>query len=163
MLVYLSCLFTCQLRDLSQKFPRRTPPTDNCVFVLRTVKKILITAISENSSFLAKSLVSKIRMLQWMCGGHIWDDHIPRTKRVVQASKKIMKIELVHVMRRDEEHTLRKVLRMDLAEKRKRGRLKTRWKDACQRNIKSTGLRAGEEKDRATCRRKIISHTGDLK
>ena len=54
-----SCLFTCQLRDLSQNFPRRTPPppTDNCVFVLRTVKKILITAISENSSFLAKSLV----------------------------------------------------------------------------------------------------------
>ena len=33
------------------------PPTDNCVFVLRTVKKILITAISENSSFLAKSLL----------------------------------------------------------------------------------------------------------
>ena len=31
------------------------PPTNNCFF-LRTVKKILITAISENSSFLAKSL-----------------------------------------------------------------------------------------------------------
>ena len=38
-------------------FPAGPPtPTDNCVFVLRTVKKILITAISENSSFLAKSL-----------------------------------------------------------------------------------------------------------
>ena len=33
---------------------------DNCVFVLRTVKKILITAISENSSFLAKSLVAGV-------------------------------------------------------------------------------------------------------
>ena len=57
MLVYLSCLFTCQLRDLTRNFPCRTPPppTDNCGF-FRTVKNILITAISENSSFLAKSL-----------------------------------------------------------------------------------------------------------
>ena len=53
MLVYLSCLFTCQLRDLSRNFPRRTPPTDNWFFL---ELKILITAISENSSFLAKSL-----------------------------------------------------------------------------------------------------------
>ena len=59
MLVYLSCLFTCQLRDLSRNFPRRTPPTDNWVFFFRTVKKILITAISENSSFLAKSLPAR--------------------------------------------------------------------------------------------------------
>ena len=33
--------------------------------------------------------------------------------------------------------------------KRKRGRPKTRWKDACQRYLKTTGLRAGEETDRA--------------
>ena len=43
----------------------------------------------------------------------------------------------------------------------KRGRPKTRWKDACQRDLKSTGLRAGEETDRAMWRRKIISYTGD--
>ena len=57
---YPSCLFACQLRELSRNFPRRTPPTDNCIFVLRTVKKILITAISENSSFLAKSLLRQM-------------------------------------------------------------------------------------------------------
>ena len=66
-----------------------------------------------------------------------------------------------HVMRRDGEHILRKVLRADIPGKRKRGRPKTRWKDACQRDLKSTGLRAGEETDRAMWRRKIISHTGD--
>ena len=32
---------------------------------------------------------------------------------------------------------------------------------ACQRDLKSTGLRAGEETDRAMWRRKIISYTGD--
>ena len=43
-------------------------------------------------------------------------------------------------------------------EEMKLGRLKTRWKDACQRDLKSNGLRAGEETDRAMWRRKINSH-----
>ena len=71
-------------------------------------------------------------------------------------------------MRRDGEHILRKVLRADIPGKRKRGRPKTRWKDACQQDLKSTGLRAGDETDRASdetdramWRRKIISYTGD--
>ena len=64
-------------------------------------------------------------------------------------------------MRRDDEHILRKVLRADIPGKRKRGRPKTRRKDACQRDLKSTGLRAGEETDRAMWRRKITSYTGD--
>ena len=58
MLVYPSCLFTCQLRDLSPNFTSRTPPPQITGFFFRTVKKILITTISENSSFLAKSLLS---------------------------------------------------------------------------------------------------------
>ena len=36
------------------------------------------------------------------------------------------------VMRRDEDHILRKVLRMDIPEKRKKGRPKPRWKVTCQ-------------------------------
>ena len=36
-----------------------------------------------------------------------------------------------HVMRRDEEHTLRKVLRTDISGKRESGRPKTRWKETC--------------------------------
>ena len=66
-----------------------------------------------------------------------------------------------HVMRRDEEHILKRVLRTNTPGKRKMGRPKTRWKDVCQRDLKSTGPRAGEETDRALWRRKIISRTGD--
>ena len=51
----------------------------------------------------------------------------------------------MHLMK-DEGHILRKVLRTDIPGKRKRGHLKTRWKDTCQRDLKSTGLRAGEER-----------------
>ena len=66
-----------------------------------------------------------------------------------------------HMMRRDKEHILRKVLGTDVSGKKKSGRPKTRWKDACQRDLKSAGQRAGEETDRAMWRRKIVSHTGD--
>ena len=80
------------------------------------------------------------------------------------ASKKITERRLHwygHVMGRYGEHILRKVLRAYISGKIKRGRPKTRWKDACQRDLKSTGLRAGEETDRAMWRREITSHTGD--
>ena len=56
-----------------------------------------------------------------------------------------------HVTRRDGEHILMKVLRADIPGKRKRGPPKTRWKDACQRDLNSrlrrtrTG-RCGEER-----------------
>ncbi len=52
--IFLVCLHVNCVTCL-EIFPAG-PPTDNCWFFLRTVKKILITAISENSSFLAKSL-----------------------------------------------------------------------------------------------------------
>ena len=65
-------------------------------------------------------------------------------------------------MRRDGEHILRSVLWTDTRGKWKRGRPKTRWKDTCQRDMKNTGLRAGEEMDRATWRMKISSHSATL-
>ena len=112
--------------------------------------------------------VTEMRMLRWMCGvarkNKIRNEHIRGTTRVAQASKNITERRLNwygHVMRRDGEHILRRVLRADMPGKRKRGRPKTRWKDACQRDLKSTGLRAGEETDREMWRRNIISYTGD--
>ena len=112
--------------------------------------------------------VTDMRMLRWMCGVtrkyKMRNEHIRGTTRVAQASKKITERRLNwygHVMRRDGENIPRKVLRADIPGKRKRGRPKTRWKDVCQQDLKSTGLRAGEETDRAMWRIKIISHTGD--
>ena len=53
-------------------------------------------------------------------------------------------------MMKDEGHVLRKVLKTDIPGERKRGRPKTRRKDACQRDMKNMGLRTGEEMVRAT-------------
>ena len=58
------------------------------------------------------------------------------------------------VIRRDEEH------RGPIEESvKKMGRNK--MKIGCHTDLKSTGVRAGEEKDRAMWKRKIISHTDD--
>ena len=89
-----------------------------------------------------------------------------------------------HVMRRDDEHVLRKVLRTDVLGKRKRGRPKGRWmrsnetwrvldRERARRRtgrcgvgrsavtLESTGLRASEETDWEMWSRKICSHTGE--
>ena len=65
--------------------------------------------------------MTEMRMLRWMCGvprkDKIRNEHIRGTTRVAQASKKITERRLNwygHVMRRDGEHILRKVLRGDI-------------------------------------------------
>ena len=65
--------------------------------------------------------VTEMRMLPWMCGvtrkDKIRNEHIRGTTRVAHASKKITERRLIwygHVMRRNGEHILRKVLRADI-------------------------------------------------
>ena len=40
-------------------------------------------------------------------------------------------------------------------------RVKTRWKDACKRDVDTAGLKAVEAINRATWRKKINSHTSN--
>ena len=87
--------------------------------------------------------VTEMRMLRWMCGvtrkDKIRNEHIRGTTRMAQASKKITERRLNwygHVMRRDGEHILRKVLRADIPGKgreddRKQGG-KTRVNEICK-------------------------------
>ena len=62
--------------------------------------------------------------------------------------------------RRKEEHTARKVSRLDISGKRREDDQKH---DACQRVMKSIELRASEDMNWAAWRRKIMSHTRDSK
>ena len=71
--------------------------------------------------------VTEVTMLRWMCGvtrkDKIRNEHIRGTTRVAQASKKINERRFNwygHVMRRDGEHILRKVMRADIPGKRKK-------------------------------------------
>ena len=86
----------------------------------------------------------KLRMLRWMCGvtrkNKTRNEHIRETTAAAEAFKMITEIRLNwygHVMRRDKEHIMRKVVKTDIPWKRKRGRPKTRWKGTCQHELKA--------------------------
>ena len=77
----------------------------------------------------------------------IGNEHVRGTPRLPQASKRFTEKILNrywHVKRRDEEHILRNVLRMGLQGKRKRRRPNTRWKDACQGDLKHPWTESGQ-------------------
>ena len=89
-------------------------------------------------------------MLRWMCGvtrrDTIRNEHIRGTTRVVQASKKITEKRLKwngHVRRMKEEHIVRRMLDVELPEKRSRprGRPNIRWKYACKSDMTEAELK----------------------
>ena len=118
----------------------------------------------------ARLEVNEMRMLRWMCGvtrrDKIRNEHIRGTPRVVQASKKITEKRLKwygHVRRMTEEHIVRRMLDVDITLKRRRGRPRLRWKDACKRDniMTQAGLKEDNATNRAKWRKKLISYTGD--
>ena len=92
------------------------------------------------------------------------NEHIRGTTKVAQAAKKITEKRpkwYGHVMRREEEHVVRRVMTKETPGRRKRGRPKTRWKGVRRRDMQAVGLRAGEEGDGAHWRARIYNHTSD--
>ena len=87
-----------------------------------------------------------------------------RDKSVSQASKKITEKCLKwygHVIRTKEEHTVRRMLDVDMPGKRRTGRPNRRWKDACKRDMTEAGLKKDNTTNRTEWRKKLISYTGD--
>ena len=56
-----------------------------------------------------------------------------------------------HVLRRDDEHALRKALEFEVRGKRKRGRPKKMWKTQVEKESKSVGLEKKDAMNRARC------------
>ena len=110
-----------------------------------------------------------MRILRWMCGvtpkDNIRNEHIRGSTRVTQASKKITRGRLSwygHLLRKyDERHADESVENGYTRVNEDRTTENKMERRAIQRDMKSTGLRAGEETDRAMWRRKIIRHSGD--
>ena len=96
----------------------------------------------------ARLEVNEVRMLRWMCGvtrtDQIQNDHMRGTIRVVHASKTITEHRLKwygKVRRMKEEHTVRRMLDVDIPVKRRRRRPNLGWKDACKRDMTQAGLK----------------------
>ena len=60
-----------------------------------------------------------------------------------------------------EEHTVRRMLDVDIPGKRRRGRPKLGWKDACKRDMTEVGLKEDNTTNRAAWSNTIVSYTGD--
>ena len=83
---------------------------------------------------------------------------------MVHASKKITEKRLKwhgHVRRMKEEHTVERMLDVDIPGKRRRGQPNLRWKDACERDMTEVGLKEDNATNRAAWRKKFNSYTVD--
>lgn len=77
---------------------------------------------------------------------------------VAKVSKKVQESRLRwygHVLRREEEYVGRKVLKMKLPGKRKRGRPKWRWMDNIKKDMEEVGLEEVDAQDRLRWRQSI--------
>ena len=87
-------------------------------------------------------------MLSWMCGIITRKDRVENRLvggllKVVEIRKKVMECSLIwfgHVRRREEGNVLQKAEEMELLGRKRRGRPRTRWKDAMKRDLKELGL-----------------------
>ena len=98
-------------------------------------------------------------MLRWMSGvtklDKIRNERIRGTQKVGEISKKVQESRLKwygHVLRREYEYVGKRVIGMEVAGERRRGRPKRRWLDSirddvlerkCQRRTRTTGLEGG--------------------
>ena len=87
--------------------------------------------------------VAEMRMLRWMCGvtklDKIRNERIRGTTKVGEITKKVQERRLKwhgHVMRREEHYVGRRAIEMKVHGRRKRGRLKRRWLDKVDDDIK---------------------------
>ena len=89
----------------------------------------------------------EMRMLRWMCGvtkmDRLTNDRIRGTTKVGELSKKVQERRLKwfgHVTRREENYIGKRVMRMEVQGRRKRGRPKRRWMDCVRDDMKGKCL-----------------------
>ena len=111
--------------------------------------------------------VAKMKMLRWMCGvtrlDRIKNDYIRDTVKVAEVTKKMQERRLQwygHVMRREEESVLRRVMNMEVPGKRKRGRPRKRWKDTIKEDMLEKNVQVDDTQDRSRWRR--LTRSKDL-
>lgn len=96
----------------------------------------------------------EIRLLRWMCGvtmlDRIANKPIRGMMKVGETSRKVQERRLQwyrHVMRGNEEHVGKKVLKMEVDGRRKRGRPKRRGGDCTEEDLKEKGLMEADTGD----------------
>ena len=106
--------------------------------------------------------VAEIKMLRFAMGvtrkDKIRNEHIRSTVKVEQLGMKMMEGRLRwygHVMRKDQEYVGRKMMKIELPEKRKRGRPKRRFLDVVKEDMGEVGAKETDVEDRKIWRMMI--------
>ena len=106
--------------------------------------------------------VTEMRMLRWTLGLTKLDrernENVRERLGVEEISRKIRESRLRwfgHVERRDTEYVGKRVLEMEIAGKRKRGRPKRRWMDCIEKDMSEVGLEVEDVLDRKLWRNGI--------
>ena len=107
---------------------------------------------------------AEMKMLRWSCGitrvDRVRNDHVRGTMKVGRISDKIKETRLRwygNVMRRDNEYVGKRMLRLEILGKRKRGRPKRRWMDNIKKDMEEKNLREIMAQNRTTWRERIRS------
>ena len=105
---------------------------------------------------------TEMRMLRWMLGISLRDrnrnEDIRKKLGVACVSDKIREARLRwygHVMRREEDSCLKRIMKADVYGRRSRGRQKKRWEDAIREDMKHLKLKNEDTKDRGKWKRRI--------
>ena len=106
--------------------------------------------------------VAEMRMLRWMSGvtklDRIGNERIRGTTNVGEISKKVQESRLKwygHVLRREDDYVGKRVMAMEVAGKRRRGRPKRRWLDSIRNDLSERELSREDAQDRVKWRRLI--------
>ena len=104
--------------------------------------------------------VAEMRMLRWMSGvtklDRIRNEIIRGTTKVGEISKKVQESRLKwygHVLRREDECVGKRVMGMEVPEKRRRGRPKWEWLDSIRNDLWERELSREDAQNRPRCRR----------
>ena len=106
--------------------------------------------------------VAEMKTLRFAMGvmrkDKIKNEYIRSTVKVERLGMKMRECRLRwygHVMRRDQEYVGRKMMEMEVLEKKKRGRLKRRFLDVVKENMGEVGAKETDVKDRKVWRTMI--------
>ena len=115
-----------------------------------------------------KMEVAEMKMLRWLCGvtreDRIRNERIRGTVKVGNIGKKIQESRLRwfgHVQRRNEEYVGKRVEKLEVGGRRRRGRPKTRWRDRVNEDLREKGWRQEDALDRRKWRESIKKENAD--
>ena len=134
--------------------------------VIRSAMLYEVETVATTEKQLGQTEVAELKMVRWALGITSKDktnnEFVRGTAKVAKLGDKLRGTRLRwygHVRRREEGYVGKRMVKMTIPGKRKKGRPKRRWMDLVREDMEIVGAREGDEVDRVLWRR--LSRCGD--